>query len=327
MIRYIIRRLVLGMLTTVLVASIIFFALSLLPEHWYDPLVNRPGQSAADRQALLAHFGVDKPIYVQFLIFVQHLVTHWPPDFGYSQTLHDDVGHAIAQVVGPTILLMGTAYIFQILVSIPIGAISALRQYSRLDTMVTGIAFVGISLPNYWFGAMLLTIFGVIPAQLGHHPIFPVGGTGDLSNPLDVAWHLVLPVIVLASQGIAAYARYTRGAMLDVLGQDYIRTARAKGLRPLAVGIRHAFRNCLLPLITLVGLDLPQLFVGAVITEFVFNWHGMGQLFVTEADHNDVPTLVAILLILSVLVVVCNLLADLAYTWADPRVRLDRRAA
>jgi peptide/nickel transport system permease protein len=145
------------------------------------------------------------------------------------------------------------------------------------------------------------------------------------SGLTDLAWHLVLPVIVLAVQSIAGYARFIRSAMLEVLSQDYIRTARAKGLAGRRVVIRHAFRNSLLPFITLMGLDIPTLFVGAIITEVVFNWPGMGQLFVSSASANDFPILIGIALILSMLVVLGNLVADVAYTWADPRISYEKR--
>jgi len=295
--RYIIRRLILGVLTIVVITFVVYALLWALPEKPYAFLINRPNQSQAQRLAIIERFGADKPFIVQYGKFLLNLLK-WPPDLGDSLTQHTSVANAIGLRIGNTPILMGTSYI------------------------VTSLSFVGISLPNFWFGSMLIFAFAVFPHEHGFPTIFPEGGmhSNNTTGLLDLAWHLVLPVIVLAVQGIAQYARYIRSSMLEVLSQDYIRTARAKGLADRRVVLRHALRNSLLPLITLMGLDIPQLFVGAVVTEFVFNWPGMGRLFVDSASANDYSILLGILLILSVFVVVGNLIADLAYTWADPRI-------
>jgi peptide/nickel transport system permease protein len=317
--RYIVRRLLLGVLTILVITFVVYALLWALPEKPYAFLINRPNQSLAQRQAIIERFGADKPFIVQYGKFLWNLV-HL--DLGESLTQHTSVANAIGLRVGNTAILMISSYIVILLIAIPIGILSAVRQYSKLDNVVTSLSFVGISLPNFWFGSMLIFAFAVFPHEHGFATIFPEGGmhSNNSTGLLDLAWHLVLPVIVLAVQGIAQYARYIRSSMLEVLSQDYIRTARAKGLADRRVVLRHALRNSLLPLITLMGLDIPQLFVGAVITEFVFNWPGMGRLFVDSASSNDYSILLGILLILSVFVVVGNLLADLAYTWADPRI-------
>jgi len=209
--------------------------------------------------------------------------------------------------------------------------IAAVKQYSKFDNAVTTFAFVGYSLPNFWFGLMLIIALAVFPYEHFGFKIFPTSGMSSefgptgysliWTQPIDLAWHLVLPSIVLAVQFIAAYSRFIRGAMLEVLNQDYIRTARAKGLGERTVIIRHAFRNALLPLITLMGLDVPRLFVGALITEQVFAWPGMGRLFWESAGKGDYQVLLGIMIILAILVVLGNLIADLAYGWADPRIQ------
>ena len=319
--RYIIRRLILGVLTIVVITFVVYALLWALPEKPYAFLINRPNQSQAQRIAIIQRFGADKPFIVQYGKFLLNLLK-WPPDLGDSLTQHTSVANAIGLRIGNTAILMGTSYIVTLVIAIPIGIISAVRQYSKLDNVVTTLSFVGISLPNFWFGSMLIFAFAVFPHEHGYPTIFPEGGmhSNNETGLLDLAWHLVLPVIVLAVQSIAQYARYIRSSMLEVLSQDYIRTARAKGLADRRVVLRHALRNSLLPLITLMGLDIPQLFVGAVVTEFVFNWPGMGRLFVDSASANDYSILLGILLILSVFVVLGNLLADIAYTWADPRI-------
>jgi len=317
--RYVVRRLLLGVLTILVITFVVYALLWALPEKPYAFLINRPNQSQAQRLAIISRFGADKPFIYQYGIFLKNLI-HL--DLGESLTQHTSVANAIGLRVGNTAILMGTSYIVTLLIAVPIGIISAVRQYSKLDNLVTSLSFVGISLPNFWFGSMLIFAFAVFPHEHGFPTIFPEGGmhANNATGILDLAWHLVLPVVVLAVQGIAQYARYIRSSMLEVLSQDYIRTARAKGLASRRVVLRHALRNSLLPLITLMGLDIPQLFVGAVVTEFVFNWPGMGRLFVDSASSNDYSILLGILLILSIFVVIGNLVADLAYTWADPRI-------
>jgi peptide/nickel transport system permease protein len=326
--RYFTRRMVLGALTVFIIIALVYFVLNAIPgEKWYSHLLNVRNATPEHIAAIKHHYGIDRPVYVQFLGYLNQLIA-LPPDLGYSTPLSQTVWDAISSHVGPTAVLMITAYVVQMLIAIPIGVISAVRPYSKLDSFVTGFSFFGISMPNYWFGSMLIYLFAILPIQLGHNAIFPVGGqhTGEQTGIGDLAWHLVLPVVVLAVQGIAQDARYTRSAMLDVLGQDYIRTARAKGLSGYSVIMRHAFRNSLLPIITLAGLEIPQLFAGAIITEFVFNWHGMGQLTVNQAESGDLITVVGIMLVLATLVVIGNIVADLAYTLADPRITFGKRA-
>jgi peptide/nickel transport system permease protein len=326
--RYFTRRMVLGALTVFIIVALVYFVLNAIPgEKWYSHLLNVRNQTPAQIALIMHHYGIDRPVYVQFLGYLNQLIAI-PPDLGYSSALSQTVWDAISTHIGPTAVLMTTAYVVQMLIAIPVGVISAVKPYSKVDSFVTGFSFFGISMPNYWFGSMLIYVFAILPIQLGHSAIFPVGGqhTGEQTGLGDLAWHLVLPVIVLAVQGIAQDARYTRSAMLDVLGQDYIRTARAKGLTGYAVIMRHAFRNSLLPIITLAGLEIPQLFAGAIITEFVFNWHGMGQLTVNQAESGDLITVVGIMLVLASLVVIGNIIADLAYTLADPRITFGKRA-
>jgi peptide/nickel transport system permease protein len=326
--RYFTRRLVLGAITVFIIVALVYFVLNAIPgEKWYSHLLNVRNATPAHIANIKHVLGIDRPVYVQFLTYLNQLIA-LPPDLGYSTALSETVWNAIITHIGPTAILLGTAYVVQMLIAIPVGVISAVKPYSKIDTFVTGFSFFGISLPNYWFGSMLIYLFAILPIQLGHSAIFPVGGqhTGEQTGIGDLAWHLVLPVIVLAVQGIAQDARYTRSAMLDVLGQDYIRTARAKGLSGWAVIMRHAFRNSLLPIITLAGLEIPQLFAGAIITEFVFNWHGMGQLTVNQAESGDLITVVGIMMVLASLVVIGNIVADLAYTLADPRITYGKRA-
>jgi len=335
--KYVVKRLLLGALTVLAITFVVYALLWALPEKPYAQLLARPNLSDADRLNIIHRFGADKPFLYQYWIFLTNFLkpfwSWWgwpphgpsPPDLGDSVTFHDTVAHLMSLRLPNTAILMGTAYVVTLVIAIPVGIISAVRQYSKLDNFVTSASFFGISLPNFWFGSILIYAFAIFPHSHGFATIFPAGGihTTGLEfgqHPLDLAWHLVLPVIVLAVQSIAVHARYMRSAMLEILNQDYIRTARAKGLAERRVIGRHAVRNSLLPLITLMGLDIPVLFVGAVVTEVVFSWPGMGLLFDNAAESNDYATLMGIVLLLSVFVVIGNLIADIAYTWADPRI-------
>ncbi len=339
--KYIVKRLALGALTVLVITFVVYGFLWLLPERPYAALINRPNQPLAAKLAIIHRFGADQPFFIQYWTFLKNLLkplwTWWgfpphapqPPDLGESIPLHSQVFDAIRVRMPATAELMITSYILTLLIAVPVGIVSAVKQYSKLDNAVTSLSFLGISLPNYWFGSILIYLLADLPYQHGFGTIFPASGqhTGEQTGVLDLIWHLTLPVMVLAVQSIAGYARFIRSSMLETLNQDYVRTARAKGLANHRVVIRHAFRNSLLPFITLLGLDIPTLFVGAVITEFVFSWPGMGQLFVIAADGNDYSVLLGILLILSTMVIVFNLLADIAYTWADPRISYERTRA
>jgi len=360
--KFIVKRIALGVLTVLVVAMVMFLFQQIIPEKPYAGLlrsirgINDPAEFDRQVQVIKARFGYDQPWFIQFLFYLRglaHPLYSWfytdssvrtilcngagdcsintgfqlrtplPPDLGSSVVLHETVWSSISVRISATAQLMFSSYVVTLLIAVPVGIISAVRQYSRLDNFVTSASFIGISLPNYWFGTILVYAFAILPYEHGLPRFFPAGGQhnpGVDSGALDLAWHLCLPIVVLAVQSIAQYARFIRASMLEVLNLDYIRTARAKGLANSRVVMRHAFRNSLLPFITLMGLDIPQLFVGAVITEFIFSWPGMGQLFVNSADAPDFPVLTGIALLLSAFVVAGNLVADLAYTWADPRI-------
>lgn len=340
MTKFVVRRLLLGLLTVLAVTLVMFIFEQIVPDKPYDNLIFGCRGNATCVSNIRARYGADDPFFLSYLKFLKNVAApFWSwfndgqghyrlaaptgPDLGESIHLHQSVWSAISERIGATAELMGMAYLVTLVISVPIGIISAVRQYSKLDNAVTSLSFLGISLPNYWFGTLLIYAFAILPRSHGYSEIFPVGkqhANGVDSGVLDLLWHLVLPVIVLAVQFIALYSRFIRSSMLETLSQDYIRTARAKGLANRRVVIRHAFRNSLLPFITLLGIDIPSLFVGAVVTEVVFNWPGMGQLFVNSAGQSDFPALIGIAVILSSFVVVGNLIADLAYTWADPRI-------
>jgi peptide/nickel transport system permease protein len=234
-----------------------------------------------------------------------------------------------------TLILMGTALVLSLAVAIPIGIYSAIRQYSKVDYLVTMGSFVGLSMPVFWFGIMLILIFGLKFKEWGL-PYLPAGGvaaarayqvpglgTIQAQSFLDRVLHLIMPTIVLSLLYMAGWSRFTRTSMLEVMRQDYVRTARAKGLLERIVITKHAFRNALIPIITIVALQLPSLFTGAIMTETVFAYPGMGRLYFNAMTQSDWPVVMAILFITAILVVVSNLAADVAYSAVDPRIRYE----
>jgi peptide/nickel transport system permease protein len=220
---------------------------------------------------------------------------------------------------------MGIMLIVTLLIAVPLGIISAIKQYTWFDHITTTLAFAGQSLPVFWFGLLLIIVFSVTLKGADGRPLLPGSGMATLGEPFSI-WdrvrHLILPVTMLAFVSAAGYMRYLRSSMLDVIHEDYIRTARAKGLRERVVIYKHALRNSLIPLVTLVGLDLPALFGGALFTETMFSWPGIGRLYFTAALKTDYPVVMAVLMIESALVILSTLLVDIVYASLDPRIRL-----
>jgi peptide/nickel transport system permease protein len=241
-----------------------------------------------------------------------------------------DQGKPVGGLIGDrllnTLLLTGSALLVAILIALPIGIISSIRQYSRLDYTVTAFSFVGLSMPTFWLGLMLIIVFAVLPKQWHVFngwewmPFLPPGDTGA-NNIINRIYHLVLPVSVLAFVSIAGLSRYVRASMLEVLRQDYVRTAWAKGLQQRMVILKHALRNALIPVITILTLSLPNLFAGAIITETVFNYFGMGKLYFESVTQLDIPLVMGFLLVSVALIILCNILADVLYAVTDPRIR------
>jgi peptide/nickel transport system permease protein len=224
-----------------------------------------------------------------------------------------------------TLMLMITAEIVILLASLAIGVYSALRPYSFFDNLVTGLSFVGYSMPVFWLALMLMYIFAVNFKRWGL-PALPTVGMYDPAigkTPWELIKHMVLPVTTLAVISTAGYSRFVRSSVLEVLSQDYVRTARAKGLRASVVVLRHALPNAALPFITLIGLDIPFLMAGAVVTERIFAWPGMGRLFIDHTNRSDFPMLMGILMLISVAVVVFQIITDVVYSLVDPRIRLE----
>jgi len=308
---YLLKRL-LGSIPLMVGVSILIFAiLQAMPGGPLAVYLDNPFITAADLTLLRHQLGLDQPVHVQYIKwFGAFLSGHW----GISYSSGEPVVRLIAARLPATLLLMGTAFVIATLLSITTGVYSAVRHYSAFDYTVTFLSFLGISMPVFWFGLMLQLLLAV---QLGW---LPVAGFGEPGNWADISRHLLMPATVLSLLSAGRWSRYTRAGVLEVLSQDYVRTARAKGLPDRAVIFRHALRTSLTPVVTIMALDLAALFSGAVVTETVFAWPGMGSLLIQSVTKVDYPTILAILMVSSFAIVLSNLLADVVYSVLDPRI-------
>jgi len=288
------------------VVLLVFLMVRLAPG---DPAVLLAGEFATPEtlEAIRARYGLDRPLPEQFLIYLEALLRG---DLGESARSRRPVLEELQTYFPNTVELASAAILVALLTGIPLGILAALRPGSGLDLGVMILALIGVSMPVFWFGLLAILIFSV---ELGW---FPVAGKGTLAP-------LVLPAITLGVNATALLARMTRGALLEVLSQDYIRTARAKGLAERVVIFKHALRNALIPVVTVAGLEFGSLLAGAVITETIFAWPGLGQLLVGSILARDYPVVQGAVLLVATTFILVNLLVDLLYAWIDPRVRYD----
>lgn len=302
-------------------ASIAIFALVNLGPDPLTELKNNPRISQADVQRITEIYGLDKSLPERYLIWVGGLVRG---DLGYSVKLQDQVSDLILPRIWPTALLMGSSLIFTVLIAIPFGVYSAIRKYSALDNAGTLLSFIGYSMPSFWLGLLLQLFLGVYLTTWAGVRIFYTSGISSGNGGLvDLLQHLTLPVLTLSVISIASYSRFQRGAMLDVLASDYLRTARAKGLSRRQVYLKHALRNALVPVVTVIALDMGVLLGGAVITETVFAWPGLGFLLADSLYKGDYNVAQGLLIISAALIVFFNYVADIAYSIVDPRISYD----
>lgn len=303
---YIRRRLLQSILVVWGVSVLVFFLLRLAPG---DPVSLLLAETASPEQmdAVREKWGLNEPIPVQYMVFLGRALQG---DLGDSLFFQQPALNVLLERMPATLQLSAVALLFSLSVAIPVGMMSALKRDSFWDYLGTTLAMLGQAIPPYWLGIMLILVFSV---ALGW---FPTSGRGTI-------WHLVLPAITLGSVLMALITRLVRSGMLDVLGEDYIRTARAKGLKERSVIVRHALRNILIPLVTVVGLQLGALFGGAVITESIFAWPGVGRLALQAINARDYPMVQASVLFISVVYVFLNLLVDIIYVYLDPRIRFE----
>lgn len=318
MTRYIMRR-CLQALILLFFLSIAMFALIHLLPGGADAVFLNPRLSAAGRAAIRARFGLDQPVYVQYLKWLGSALTG---NFGFSFATNQPVTDILAQRFPNTMELFIPALLLALILAIGIGVISGVRQGTLTDYTLTTLSYFGISMPIFLFALLSQDIFGVTLHWLPTSGTATYGYTFDFFNTvLDRVLHLILPASVLAITFVAGWSRYMRSSMIDVVKQDYMRTARAKGVSSARLLMRHGLRNAIIPLITIVALDLGQIAGGAAITEGIFAWPGMGSLFIDSLEGRDFPVLLAMLLLAGTFVIAFNLIADILYAVVDPRIR------
>lgn len=318
---FLLRRLGYGLLLMLGVVVLNFLLIRLAPG---DPALVIAGEMGGATPEMLAsireEYGLNKPVAVQLMLYIGNVLQG---DLGQSFFFNQPVSSLIAQRILPTILLVITAQILSIVIGVVLGVLAARKPNGVMSAFVSVFATIGYAVPVFWTGIMLVILFASV------FPIFPVEGmqsvklrdAGLLIKALDVLHHLALPAFTLAVIYLAQYARLSRASMLEVLGSDYIRTARAKGASPRSVLFKHALRNAALPILTVAGLQFGNLISGALLVETVFNWPGMGRLAFESILRRDYPTIMGVLFFASAMVVVANILTDMSYRLADPRLR------
>jgi len=311
---FILRRLLSVVPVLLIITFATFFLMQLLPGGPLAAYENNPEISQKDIERLRHEMGLDRPIHVQYWSWLKNFVRG---DWGYSFTTKRPVLSEIWDRLPNTLYLTGISLIVALIIAIPAGIISATRQYSVFDHITTTLAYIGRSMPVFYSGLLLIIVFSIWLRWL------PSGGMQTLGREfsvIDSLRHLFLPVLSLSTLIAAKYVRFLRTSMLEVIHLDYIRTAAAKGLSERVIIYKHAFRNAAIPLVTVVAIDLPVLFAGALFTETIYSWPGMGRLFVDAATRFDYSVVMGIVAAIAFLVVVSNLLADVVYAILDPRI-------
>jgi peptide/nickel transport system permease protein len=311
--RYLIRRGLISIVTLIAISMIIYSILYLAPGDPLGGLATNPNVSPQVREQIRENWGLNDPLYIQYFKWAKSYFFDF--DWGQSITSRVPVKDYVFGRLGVTLSIVGTAYVVGVLIAVPVGVISALKQYSIFDNVATTFAFIGFSIPTFFSGLLLIIIFSV---RLDWLPfVFDTTVSGFWPNVKQS----IMPVTVLAMLTAAQLTRFVRASMLETINQDYVRTARAKGLRESWVVLRHIMRNAMIPVITIIALQLPAVVGGAVITEQIFRIPGIGRALIDGIQSKDVPVVMAITFGVSILVVLFNVLADILYAWLDPRIK------
>lgn len=316
--RYIIRRLLQAIPLILLLSVLVFSLIHIIPGGPLAVLMD-PRMTQAARDNIARQFGLDQPLYIQYLTWFGNMLTG---NFGFSFALFTPVRDVLVRHFWPTLELFVCALSIASLLAISLGTLSAIRQGKMLDYVLTVVSYFGLAMPVFLMGLLSQNVFAISLRWLPVSGRMSVGYEFDVfSGFLDHVWHLILPAGVLSIAMFAGWSRYVRSSMIEVSKQDYIRTAQAKGVPAYQVLVRHALRNALIPFITVVAVNFGALVGGATVTEGIFYWQGMGTLFLNSLNTRDYPVLMAILLLSGVIVVLSNLVADILYAVVDPRIR------
>ncbi|MBA2754284.1 MAG: ABC transporter permease [Chloroflexia bacterium] len=316
--RYLIRRLIQSFFTLAAISIVIFGILSLAPGDPLGEFATNPNISPTLQAQIRESYGLDEPVHVQYISWAREWVTgNWGRSFGGA----GDVRDYVFGRVPVTLAVIGSSFLVGLLIAIPIGVLSAVKQYSAFDQLATTFAFLGFSIPTFFSGIVLIYIFSVRLLDT------PFALPFVFNSQVDDVWgnvkQAILPVAVLAMFNAAGLMRFVRASMLETLNQDYVRTARAKGLRERLVIVAHAMRNALIPVVTIIALRLPGVFGGAIITETIFRIPGIGSALITAINNSDTPVVMSITFAVAVLVVLFNIVADVLYAFLDPRIAYD----
>ena len=313
---YILRRLLIALPSLLGISVVLFTVLALAPGDPFEELATNPNVPAEVRQMLRAKFGLDDPIWQRYFRWLAAMLQG---DWGYSFISRVDVDTLILQRMPVTLAVIGASQVLALLIALPVGIYSAARPYSWFDRIASTLAFVGFSLPTFFTGLLLILLFSITLNWL------PFVYRADISATGWQWWweHIrqsIMPVLVLGLFQGASWTRYVRSAMLDVIRLDYVTTARSKGLKERVVVLKHVVRNALIPVVTLVALQMPAVFGGAIVTEQIFRIPGIGSLLIDAILRNDTPVIMAVTFVFACLVILFNLIADLLYGWLDPRI-------
>lgn len=316
--KYLMKRFLVGILVLFFITFLSYMIINSAPG---DPATLYVGADATNEQIqqVRESLGLDKGLLVRYVYWLKELVKG---NLGNSFATREPVTDILAERIGPTLVLMGSALLVAYLVAIPLGVYSAVKQNSWVDYLITGTSILGVSIPTFFLGLFMIYIFAI---QLEWLPTGGMQVLGSAGGFVERVRHLILPVSVIASTISANMIRYVRSSMIDVFGENYLRTAKAKGLKPTQIIFRHGIRNAFVPIITIVASDIPKLIGGAIVTEQIFQWPGLGALTISSIQSRDYNVLMAITLISAIAVLAANMLMDVLYAVADPRIRYSER--
>lgn len=312
--KYIIKRLLVMIPVFIGMTALVFFLSNMTPGSPVDAMIT-PEMNAQDIAEMEHRMGLDQPVYVQYVKWLERM---FQGNLGYSYRTSNPVIKDIGERIAPTLILTLTVLVVGVLIGVSLGVLAACKPYSIWDTLASGLSFLGSSMPGFFIGLVLVYIFSV---KLGWLPTGGMYSSVSSSGFGDLAKHMILPTISMALPSAGKYIRQTRSAMLEVMGEEYIKMARAKGMRERTVLYVHALRNAMLPIVTVVGMSVPSLVGGSIIIEQIFGWPGMGTLMTMSVTYRDYPVIMGITMYITIAVLATNLIMDLLYAVLDPRIR------